>query len=62
MITMTTRNFKTLDIISESKVTDNWWNVYLTSARMEGRRIAWHGEDSYSVIFTEKNKIYTFTR
>lgn len=62
MITMIIRSLATMDVASEKQVDDNWWDVYLQAARVDGRRITWHGENSYSVTYTEKNKVYTFER
>ena len=62
MIKLIIRNLKTQEVIKELTATDNWWDVYLQEARMEGRRIIYHGASSYSVIYTEKNKVYTLVR
>lgn len=62
MVKMITRNLQTLEVIGEREITNNWWDVYLQAARMDGRRITRHSDNSYSVIHTDKNKIYTFVR
>lgn len=62
MIKLITRNLKTQDVIKEATVADNWWDVYLDNARFDGRRVIYHSANSYSVIYTEKNKICTFIR
>jgi hypothetical protein len=62
MIKLITRNLKTLEVIKEATVTDNWWDVYLANARQDGRRVIYHSASSYSVIYTEKNKVFTFVR
>lgn len=62
MIKMITRNLKTLEVINEKDITDNWWDVYWQAARMDGRKVTFHDNNSYSVTYNEKNKIYTFTK
>ena len=62
MIKMITNSYYSGKTISEKMISDNWWNVYLESARMDGRRIIHHNENSYTVVHTEKNRIYTFIR
>lgn len=62
MIKLIIKNHKTMAIIAEKSIADNWWNVYLRMAIMDGRRIIHHSENSYSVIYTEKNKVYTLVR
>ena len=62
MIKLITRSLKTQEVIKEATVTDNWWDVYLANARHDGRRVIYHSAYSYSVIYTEKNMVYTFVR
>ena len=62
MIAMTVRELKTNKLISTGLVDDNWWNVYLDSARFSGRKVEYHGDNSFSITYSEKNKIYTFSR
>lgn len=59
---MTVRELKTNKLISTGWVADNWWNVYLDSARFSDRKVEYHGDNSFFITYNEKNKIYTFSR
>ena len=48
--------------IGREMVTSNWFNVYQSIARSEGRRLHWLGENVYEVIFTEKDYTVTLIR
>ena len=59
MITYIKRRNSNGEELSRKKITDNWFTVYQSSAKMEGRRINWLNPNCYEVIYSEKD--YTIT-